>query len=89
MAKTPQARTNAAGPADSNPAEATASVGAPAPAPASPAPARADDNPPQPGLSARDLGRLHQAFEETGNKRLGQVLDRLCDDPECGLREGD
>ncbi len=56
----------------------------PAPA-APPAPTRADKNP-RFDLSARDLEKLHQAFEATGDKRLGQVLDRLCEDPDCELR---
>ncbi len=87
MAKTSQARKNAAGAASSSPAEATVSDSAASAAPTVPAPtSRANNNP---RLSETDLERLHQAFEETGNKRLGQVLDRVCDDADCELRVED
>ncbi len=67
----------------SNPSDSAASAARPAPAPA-----RAT-NTPKPNLTEKDLERLHLAFEETGNRRLGQVLDRLCDDPDCEFREED
>ncbi len=68
--------------------DSAASAAPPAPTQPAPAPARADNNP-RPSLSARDLEKLHRAFEETGNEHLGQVLDRVCRDAECELRGDD
>ncbi len=66
----------------------TADAGA---APATPAPnprhVPKRNEPPAPTLTAKDIDGLHEAFEETEDPRIGKILDRVCDDPDCAAEE--
>ncbi len=44
------------------------------------------DEPPASALSDKDIKMLHEAFEETEDPRVGKILDRVCEDPDCGER---
>jgi len=38
-------------------------------------------------LSQDMLDRLHDVYENTGDEELGEILDEICDDPDC--QDGD
>lgn len=64
---------------------------APGAAPAAPAPnprhVPRRNEPPAPTLTAKDIHALHAAFELTDDPQIGKLLDRVCDDPDCGASD--